>query len=139
MPRDRRWGPDVLRPTRRAKGLSQVQLAARAGCTQAAISQIEHGAASPSDDLARRLEEALAVPVAPQTTVIFVDGLADLHGARILRKALRAFIGRRRDADRFIDRTQPTLAGDDRRRAVDRAIADRKRATGLLARIRRPH
>lgn len=55
-------------------------------------------------------------------------------GARILRMALRAFIGRRLDADR----QQPALANDDRRRALDRVVADRELATDLLARLRRP-
>lgn len=46
----------VLRAARRSAGISQAQLAARAGTTQSAISRIESGAGSPSvTSLARLL------------------------------------------------------------------------------------
>lgn len=55
-------GPDVgrlIRETRERHGLSQQRLARRAGTTQAVVSRIERGAASPSFDTVQRLLGAL--------------------------------------------------------------------------------
>jgi transcriptional regulator with XRE-family HTH domain len=50
---------DLLRQTRERHGLSQRRLARRAGTTQAVISRIERGLASPSTDTVQRLLAAM--------------------------------------------------------------------------------
>lgn len=50
---------ELLRATRERHGLSQQRLARRAGTTQAVISRIERGAASPSVETLRRLLGAM--------------------------------------------------------------------------------
>lgn len=49
----------ILRDSRRTRGLSQAQLAIRAGTTQSAISRIENGHISPSIDTLDRLMRLL--------------------------------------------------------------------------------
>lgn len=46
---------------RKARGLSQTQLAEMAGCTQATISRIEKGLFRPSHDLLKAIADALKV------------------------------------------------------------------------------
>jgi transcriptional regulator with XRE-family HTH domain len=46
---------------RRRAGLSQSEVAERAGCTPAAISMIEHGKRNPSLDMAHRIADVLDV------------------------------------------------------------------------------
>lgn len=46
---------DLLRVVRRRRGLSQAQLALRAGTTQTAISRLERGARSPTTETLRKL------------------------------------------------------------------------------------
>lgn len=46
---------DILRTARRRRGLSQAQLAVRAGTTQTAISRLERGARSPTAETIGRL------------------------------------------------------------------------------------
>lgn len=48
---------------RKALGISQVSLAARAGITPPFLSQIEHGARQPSPDVLRRLALGLGEPL----------------------------------------------------------------------------
>lgn len=47
--------PTLLRTVRTRRGLTQAQLARRAGTTQTAISRLERGARSPTVDTLRRL------------------------------------------------------------------------------------
>lgn len=46
---------ELIRTTRLRRGLSQTQLAIRAGTTQTAISRLEHGQRSPTVETLRRL------------------------------------------------------------------------------------
>ncbi|MDX6284681.1 MAG: hypothetical protein QOG53_166 [Frankiales bacterium] len=48
-------GGDLIKEARRRAGLTQAELAARAGTTQSAIARWEAGAVSPSFDTVRRL------------------------------------------------------------------------------------
>jgi transcriptional regulator with XRE-family HTH domain len=50
---------DLIRSRRLANGLTQAQLATRAGSTQAAISRLERGDISPTLDTVRRLLEVI--------------------------------------------------------------------------------
>ena len=50
---------ELIRKTRRESGLSQRQLAFRAGMTQAAVSRIERGVGSPSFSTVRELMRAM--------------------------------------------------------------------------------
>ncbi|HMJ02928.1 MAG TPA: helix-turn-helix transcriptional regulator [Conexibacter sp.] len=50
---------DVIRETRERHGLSQRRLALRAGTTQAVVSRIERGVASPTVETQRRLLAAM--------------------------------------------------------------------------------
>lgn len=54
---------DALRRWRRARGLSQAQLAAKAGLTQAAVSELERGYRAPSLRTVAKLAEVLRVSV----------------------------------------------------------------------------
>ena len=54
---------NVLKDSRKAKGLTQTALAAAVGCDQATISKYESGAASPTTELAPKLAELLDLPV----------------------------------------------------------------------------
>jgi transcriptional regulator with XRE-family HTH domain len=49
----------AIRDRRTALGMTQTQLAARAGMTQAAISRLEHGGSTPTIPLLERLAAAL--------------------------------------------------------------------------------
>src|SRR5271154_6470907 len=55
--------PDLLRKTRENKGLSQSELAHKAGFQPSAISHFESGRRAPSFDNLRRLADALSVTV----------------------------------------------------------------------------
>lgn len=50
--------PPLIRAVRKASALSQRELAERAGTTQAVVSRVESGEASPSVDMVRRLVNA---------------------------------------------------------------------------------
>lgn len=55
--------PDILRKTREDKGLSQADLAEKAGMQPSAISHFEAGRRSPSFDNLKRLADALNVTI----------------------------------------------------------------------------
>ncbi len=65
----------VLRERRLAHGLSQAQLARRAGTTQAAVSRIERGQVSPTFATLRSLLDALGE--VPELTVRRAEGSHD--------------------------------------------------------------
>lgn len=52
---------DPITTTRRARGLTQEQLAVKAGVTQAALSRYETGMREPDEDVVARIAEALGV------------------------------------------------------------------------------
>lgn len=52
---------ELLRLTRRARGLNQHDLARRAGTTQTYVSRVERGVVSPSEQTMRRLLAAMAM------------------------------------------------------------------------------
>lgn len=54
---------DAVRTKRALAGLSQAQLATKAGITQPHVSAIERGAASPSVDVLHKLAKAIGCPV----------------------------------------------------------------------------
>lgn len=55
--------PEILRKTREAKGLSQAELAEKAGMQPSAISHFEAGRRAPSFDNLKRLADALNVTI----------------------------------------------------------------------------
>lgn len=55
--------PEILRKTREDKGLSQAELADKAGMQPSAISHFEAGRRSPSFDNLKRLADALSVTI----------------------------------------------------------------------------
>lgn len=59
-----------LRRRRKARDLTQRQLAEHVGCTQATVRKLEADERRPSEQLAVRLAEALAVPDAEQAAFL---------------------------------------------------------------------
>ena len=57
------WRGQVLRKAREKRGLTQVELAERAGVSRVTISYLETGQRQPSMDLLHRLAKALKVKV----------------------------------------------------------------------------
>lgn len=55
--------PDILKKTRETKGLSQLDLANKAGMQPSAISHFESGRRAPSFDNLKKLADALAVTI----------------------------------------------------------------------------
>lgn len=70
--------PEQLRWWRRRRGLSQLELAGRAGISQRHLSFIELGRASPSRDVTLRIAEALALPMREQNAVLLAAGFAPI-------------------------------------------------------------
>lgn len=60
----------TLRQLRRDKGLTQNQLAQRAGVAQGSLSQWESGAVKPSLDSAKRLADALGISLDAMTAAL---------------------------------------------------------------------
>ncbi|HEX9270041.1 MAG TPA: helix-turn-helix transcriptional regulator [Candidatus Limnocylindria bacterium] len=92
----------LIRATRRRHGLTQAQLALRAGTTQTAISRLEHGARSPSVETVRGLllvmGEDLSLSARP---ISGVHDAAHLQAERALsprRRLERAFAWMRLNA-----------------------------------------
>jgi transcriptional regulator with XRE-family HTH domain len=79
-----------LREIRKARGLSQAQLAEMAGCNQATIAKIERGDANPTLSMIEDIAKALKV----SPVVLF--GVPDLQARAI--KALEALPPERREA-----------------------------------------
>ncbi|MGN7720772.1 helix-turn-helix domain-containing protein [Chitinophaga sp. 22620] len=52
----------AIRELRKEKGLSQMDLASKAGITQAALSRIEKSGVKPGQDSLKRISEVLEVP-----------------------------------------------------------------------------
>jgi transcriptional regulator with XRE-family HTH domain len=76
--------PDRLAELRRGRGLTQVQLAQRAGVHESQMARYEAGRAQPTLDVVRRLCLALAVSA---DSLLFSDDARDLVEDR-LRRAL---------------------------------------------------
>ena len=55
--------PDILKKTRESKGLSQADLATKAGMQPSAISHFESGRRAPSFDNLKKIADALAVTI----------------------------------------------------------------------------
>lgn len=92
--------PDRLRKAREAKGLSQTDLAAKAGMEPSAISHFENGRRGPSFANLRRLADALAV------TIDYLVGRADEpRGSGPAAEQLF------RDFERLSSEDQETLTG----------------------------
>jgi transcriptional regulator with XRE-family HTH domain len=68
---------EILRQRRRANGLTQTQLALRAGSTQAAISRLERGQLSPSFETLERL--LLVMGEVPEVAVRRAEGPHDVR------------------------------------------------------------
>ena len=58
---------DVILTARRAAGLTQEELAARLGITQAALSRYENDLREPDDEAIAKISEDLPVPGAPSS------------------------------------------------------------------------
>lgn len=86
---------ELIRQCRLSAGLTQQQLAIRAGTTKTAISRLEAGHVSPTIEtlsrlllcLGRQLDMA-AAPLTTRTDVTQLDGVADLMPAERLDHAL---------------------------------------------------
>jgi len=80
--------PELLRSVRRRHGLSQGELAARAGTSQPVISAYEHGRRDPSFGTLRRLIEAtgerLTVAAHTPTTDLAPPADLDEHARRLV-------------------------------------------------------
>jgi transcriptional regulator with XRE-family HTH domain len=79
------YGGELLRETRRQRGLDQADLARRAGTTQTYVSRIERGAVSPSLKTLRRLFNAMGVDLQLGVAPLSPGNVA----ARDLRSDLR--------------------------------------------------
>lgn len=86
---------ELVRRCRRRAGLTQQQLAVRAGTTKTAISRLEGGHLSPSVDTLERLLlclgyrfELRAVPLTPSADPTQLDAVADLTPTERLDHAL---------------------------------------------------
>jgi transcriptional regulator with XRE-family HTH domain len=66
---------EVVRVTRRARGLSQRQLARRSGVSQPTIARIESGRQHPSYDMVNRLLDACGMELRPVTKTAQGDGV----------------------------------------------------------------
>lgn len=75
---------DLIRQTRMDRGLSQTELAIRAGTTQTAISRLERGHRSPTVQTLRRL-----LLVMGEELVLTTEPLAGTHDPDHLRAELR--------------------------------------------------
>ena len=65
-----------MKQWRRQRGLSQLELATRAGVSQRHISFLETGRSRPREDLVNRVTEALEVPLRHRNTLLASAGLA---------------------------------------------------------------
>ena len=84
---------DQLRGWRKARGLSQLELAHRAGTTPRHVSFIETGRSRPGPDLIRRLSACLDLPVRARNALVVAAGLRPAHPPRSLDdRALRPFV-----------------------------------------------
>jgi predicted transcriptional regulator len=117
--------------TRRALGLSQAQLAKRAGVSQSAVAKIERGRTSPSYDVVRRLFECLSAERAEKERVSI---LLDVRTRRVVSVGpgvlLEAAVAEMR---RHKFSQLPVLGGD---RPVG-SLSERT-VTGLILSGRRP-
>lgn len=77
-----------LQELRVARGLSQVELAGKAGCTSNYVSKLERAGAAPGIDLVARLARALGVAVAE---LLPTEGAVD--EVTVLRERARALFG----------------------------------------------
>jgi transcriptional regulator with XRE-family HTH domain len=83
--------PDLIRTARRGADLTQTELAARSGTSQATISAYEHGAKTPTPDtLARVLAAAgMRLVAVPASSAVGVPGARELERrARVLSQVL---------------------------------------------------
>lgn len=70
--------PELLRWRRRRRGISQLDLAGRAGISQRHLSFIELGRASPGREVLLRIAEALALPMRQQNALLLAAGFAPI-------------------------------------------------------------
>ena len=70
--------PEQLKWWRKRRGLSQMDLAARAGISQRHLSFVELGRSAPSRDVVLRLAEALVLPMRQQNALLLAAGYAPI-------------------------------------------------------------
>jgi transcriptional regulator with XRE-family HTH domain len=79
---------ELLRAVRRRRGLTQAELARRAGTSQPVVSAYEHGRRDPTYDTLRKLIEAggerLVLRAEPETSDLPRPGSVDEHARRLL-------------------------------------------------------
>ena len=93
--------PPILRFVRQASALSQQQLAERAGTTQAVVSRIESGQASPSLDMVKRLVNAAGYELRLECTPLrVIDPVVETYKPGVDRTMLIANL-RRTPRERF--------------------------------------
>lgn len=82
----------LLRTTREARGLSQAQLAKRAGCDHTQISRMEAGTRNPYPDLVRRLATALEAD--PEPLLLAAADSMGYLSRRLMRHLEREYYGK---------------------------------------------
>lgn len=70
---------DELREWRRRRGVSQIELALRAGTTQRHVSFIESGRSTPGRTMVVRLAESLEIPLRERNTLLLSAGFAPAY------------------------------------------------------------
>jgi transcriptional regulator with XRE-family HTH domain len=95
-----------LRAWRVTRGLSQIELAARAGVSQRHISFLETGRSGPSREMVLQLATALEVPPREQNTLLAVSG----HTAAYSETPLDSLPGPRDALTVMLDAHEPNLA-----------------------------
>jgi len=80
--------PELIRSVRRRGGLTQAQLAKRAGTSQPVVSAYEHGRRDPTYDTLRRLVEAggerLVLEARPEPSALTPARTPAEHGGRLV-------------------------------------------------------
>jgi transcriptional regulator with XRE-family HTH domain len=118
----------LLKGWRRARGVSQLQLAVDAGVSPRHLSFIETGRARPSSEMVLRLARRLQVPLREQNLLLLAAGHAPAHAHRALEEPQLQAVGAA--ARRFLDHHEPFPAV-----ALDRLrnVVLQNRAAGRLA------
>ncbi|MGI9500902.1 MAG: helix-turn-helix domain-containing protein [Geminicoccaceae bacterium] len=97
--------PSRLTWWRKHRGLSQLQLALGAGCSQRHVSFLELGRTRPSREMVMRLAEAMTLPLRQSNELLLTAGFAPIwHESRLDDEALAPV---RLALDRILDQQEP--------------------------------
>ncbi|MPZ81825.1 MAG: helix-turn-helix domain-containing protein [Actinophytocola sp.] len=123
---------DDLRAWRRRRGVSQIELALRAGTTQRHLSFIESGRSAPGRDMVIRLAESLEVPHRERNVLLLSAGYApayqetrwDDHQLNPIRTALeRVLHGHQPYPAIIVDRHGDLVSANDAFRVITHGVA----------------